>query len=306
VCRPFADGKAGGGASFDRLRFLVAEQGHAIVLVALRIAAGDTEAGAGKGGSARSQTMHELYQVVGILSGGIDADDKVDGAVAGGNLRESLLEPGVAGRRLGERQFGGGRLQVVAEEGGVVPIAGRVDADADAPWLAAERRSRWRVRGNHKDLRKEGERGTSSRVGPPRTLDREEACDERSPPQDGTSSGVQHGGVNLQQEVAPQQTERPPRDLPSGKIRPTRCRGEMNIQADNRPPVWFRMAPGFACGRLLLNCAFGQRDARAYTRLQTDPQRRHGSQGMLRGLRLNGRSSRPRHSRSHRHRRHWR
>src|SRR2546430_7001624 len=43
---------------------------------------------------------------------------------------------------------------------------------------------------------------------------REEAGDKRSAPQDVTSSWVRRGGVNLQQEVAPQQTERPPRDSP--------------------------------------------------------------------------------------------
>src|SRR6516164_6406803 len=43
----------------------------------------------------------------------------------------------------------------------------------------------------------------------------EEACDKRSVPQDVTSSAVRHGGANLQQEVEPHQTEKPPRDSSS-------------------------------------------------------------------------------------------
>src|SRR2546429_5689083 len=56
--------------------------------------------------------------------------------------------------------------------------------------------------------------GGRSREGPPARSDREEACDKRSAPQDVTSSWVRRGGVNLQPEVVPQPTERPPRDSP--------------------------------------------------------------------------------------------
>ena len=49
---------------------------------------------------------------------------------------------------------------------------------------------------------------------PQRRSGQAEACDERSPPQDVTSAWARRGGVNLQPEVAPQQTERPPRDSP--------------------------------------------------------------------------------------------
>ena len=47
---------------------------------------------------------------------------------------EPLAELGVASGGLGEGQFGGGGLEVVAEEGGVVAVARGVDADADAAW----------------------------------------------------------------------------------------------------------------------------------------------------------------------------
>src|SRR5713101_2857092 len=72
----------------------------------------------------------------------------------------------------------------------------------------------WLLRIRH--LRKGVKKGAHSREGPPAKSDREEACDERSRPQEVTSSWVRHGGVNLQQEVVPQQTERPPRDFPKG------------------------------------------------------------------------------------------
>src|SRR5262245_27468906 len=43
-----------------------------------------------------------------------------------------------------------------------------------------------------------------------------EACDERSEPRDVTSTEAKRGGVDLQQEVAPHRTERPPPRLPEG------------------------------------------------------------------------------------------
>jgi len=43
---------------------------------------------------------------------------------------------------IGELKFCRGRLQVIAQEGGIVPVARRVDADADAhawAWLRSGR-----------------------------------------------------------------------------------------------------------------------------------------------------------------------
>ena len=73
-----------------------------------------------------------MKQIVGILPGGVETDDEVNRAVALDDAFEPLAEEGVAGGRLGEGEFGGGGLEVVAEEGGVVAIAGGVDADAEA------------------------------------------------------------------------------------------------------------------------------------------------------------------------------
>jgi hypothetical protein len=56
----------------------------------------------------------------------------VDGTVALGQTVEGFPQLSVSGRRLGERQFGGGRLQVVAEEDSIVTVAAGVDADTEA------------------------------------------------------------------------------------------------------------------------------------------------------------------------------
>src|SRR5262249_2839256 len=70
--------------------------------------------------------------------------------------------------------------------------------------------------------------------------DREEACDQRSAPQDVTSSWAQRGGVNLQPEVAPQQTERPPRDSPVEDTPDVRPGVKLIIQADGGGLTVFR------------------------------------------------------------------
>ena len=76
--------------------------------------------------------MEEVEEVVGVLAGGVESDDEVDGRVALGDALEALSEEGVSGGGLGELQFVGGGPEVVMEEGGVMAVAGRVDADAAA------------------------------------------------------------------------------------------------------------------------------------------------------------------------------
>ena len=80
------------------------------------------------------ESMEEVKQVVGVLTGGVEADDEVNVAADGapGDVLEPLAELGVACGGLGELQLGGGRLEIVAEKSGVVAIARGVDADADA------------------------------------------------------------------------------------------------------------------------------------------------------------------------------
>src|SRR5215831_19913658 len=78
---------------------------------------------------------------------------------------------------------------------------------------------------------------------------REEACEQRSAPQDVTSSWARRGGVNLQQEVAPQQTERPPRDSRVEDTPDTLSEAELNIQADAGRDPGFSGSLGSRCGR---------------------------------------------------------
>lgn len=67
--------------------------------------------------------MQEVQQIVRVLSRGIEAHDEVDGAVALDDLFESLPEAGIALSRLGELEFRRGRLQIVAQESRIVPLA---------------------------------------------------------------------------------------------------------------------------------------------------------------------------------------
>ena len=88
--------------------------------------------------------MEEVEEVVGVLPGGIETDNEVNGAVALSEAFEALAELGIAGGGLAEGQFVGGGLPIVAQEGGVVAVACGVDADADARRRAG--RNRWRSR----------------------------------------------------------------------------------------------------------------------------------------------------------------
>jgi hypothetical protein len=76
--------------------------------------------------------VQEVDEIIGVLPGGVETDEEVNGAVAAGDSFDALSEVSVAFGRFGEGEFGGGGLEVVAEEGGVVAVAGRVDADAAA------------------------------------------------------------------------------------------------------------------------------------------------------------------------------
>src|SRR5262249_13283818 len=125
-----------GGAGLDGVGLVAPKEGRPVVLVALGIAAGEGErTGCRRAGGRRvgpGQPVQEVEEVVGIRAGGIEADDEVDRAMLLRETFEALPEEGVAGGRLRELQFGGSGLEVVAEAGGVVAVAGGVDADAEA------------------------------------------------------------------------------------------------------------------------------------------------------------------------------
>src|SRR5437660_1020672 len=69
-----------------------------------------------------------------------------------------------------------------------------------------------------------------SREAPSVESGREEACDERSTPQDVTSSWTRREGINLQQEVEPHLTGRSPRNSPPKDTAEAKSAAEMNIQ----------------------------------------------------------------------------
>ena len=110
--RPLAERIASGSAGLDGIGLLGAEEGGAVVLVALRIAAGDGEGARRQrvcrvsGGSA--ERMQEVEEVVGVLAGGVEPDDEVDKAVALGDAFETAAEFAIAVAGLGEEEFGGG------------------------------------------------------------------------------------------------------------------------------------------------------------------------------------------------------
>jgi hypothetical protein len=130
--------------------------------------------------------LEEVDQVVGVRSGGIDADGEGGAGVLAGELFEALLELGVSGAGLGEPQWGAGRLEVGGEERGDVAVARGVDTHTDA--------DRW-GRGvgvgcpDHGISRRwnAGERRSG---GSAAHSDQKEACDQRSKPQDVTSIWV--------------------------------------------------------------------------------------------------------------------
>ena len=93
-------------------------------------------------------------------------------------------------------------------------VARGVDADADSVGAIAGRERVVVAWGPRESGREQDAGAVAARV-LRRRSGRAEACDQRSGPQDVTSSWARRGGVNLQQEVEPQQTERPPRDSPA-------------------------------------------------------------------------------------------
>ena len=63
---------------------------------------------------------------------------EVDPTVFGHEVEQSLAEPGIAGGRLDHFQVRGSGLEVGIEEGDVVTVPGRVDADADRDGLGGQ------------------------------------------------------------------------------------------------------------------------------------------------------------------------
>ena len=73
-----------------------------------------------------------MQQVVGILPGDVETHQEVDTAKLADDLLATRAQLRITGGGFDELQVAGSRLQIVAQEGGVVAVARGVDADADA------------------------------------------------------------------------------------------------------------------------------------------------------------------------------
>ena len=131
----FGEGEASGGAGLDGIGLLAAEESGAVVLVALRIAAGDGEGERRRRRRPRRRRAwprrcRKWSRLSAYWPAASRRTTKWTGPMALGDAFEALAELGVAGGGLGELQFVGGGLEVVAQEGGVVAVARGVDAAA--------------------------------------------------------------------------------------------------------------------------------------------------------------------------------
>ena len=136
-----------------------------------------------------------MEEVVGILPCGIDADVKMNRAAFGEDSFEPGSELAIAVGALGESEFLGGGLEVIAEEGGIVAVASGIDTDTDG---ADGGNGAARINGNGDAQRRnwswtccnilhyhgavsKRERGPErSRENPPVEPGTEDTCDERS------------------------------------------------------------------------------------------------------------------------------
>jgi hypothetical protein len=125
------------------------------------------------------EEVQEVEQVVGILVGNVEAHCEVDGAEFGNDLFQTGAQLGVAVGGFDELKLADGRLQIVAQEGGVVPVARGVDTDTDADEVRIGQRLRSESVVKHGSLQKGCERKWSREV-PSEEPGHEEACDERS------------------------------------------------------------------------------------------------------------------------------
>jgi hypothetical protein len=95
-----------------------------IVLVALGFAH--------RHGHGQLEAAEKLFEIDGVLSGGIDADVEVSLGMLLVQLIESVLQGLIAGPVLGDGQGLGGLLTIRSEERDTMTIAGGIDTDADA------------------------------------------------------------------------------------------------------------------------------------------------------------------------------
>jgi hypothetical protein len=116
-------GEAGHGLALRVVGGALGEVGLLVVLVALGLADGQRH---GQG-----QAAEEVFQVGGVLAGGVDADVEVGLGVLPAQLLQALLQGLVAGPAFQDGHRLGGRLAVGAQERDAVAVAGGIATDVD-------------------------------------------------------------------------------------------------------------------------------------------------------------------------------
>ena len=118
------DGEAGHGLALGVVGGAFGEVGLLIILVALGLADGQ--------GHGQVEAAEELFEIDGVLAGGIDADVEVSLGMLLMQLLQAFLQGLIAGAVLHHGERLGGRLAIGPEEGDTMTVACGVDADADA------------------------------------------------------------------------------------------------------------------------------------------------------------------------------
>lgn len=98
--------------------------GLLVILVAFRLADGQ--------GQGQRQASQEVFEVGGVLAGGVDADVEVGLGVLPVQRLQAFLQGLVTSPALEDGHGLGGRLAIGAQEGDAMAVARGVDADADA------------------------------------------------------------------------------------------------------------------------------------------------------------------------------
>ena len=118
------DGEAGHGLALGVVGGALGEVGLLVVLVAFGLADGD--------GHGQVEAAEEVFEIDGVLTGGVDADVEMSLGMLFMQLIEAFLQGLIAGTVLHHGEGLGGRLAIGSEEGDAMTVACGVDADADA------------------------------------------------------------------------------------------------------------------------------------------------------------------------------
>ena len=124
VARQFDDGEAGHGLALGVVGGAFGEVGLLVILVAFGLADGQ--------GHGQVEAAKEVFEIGGVLAGGVDADVEVGLGMLLVEMFETILQGLIAGLVFDDGERFGGGLAIGPEEGDAMAVACGVDADADA------------------------------------------------------------------------------------------------------------------------------------------------------------------------------